>query len=49
MAVKNIETNEVHIGSKGGKTDCNFDTTKHPDNWVNTTEAITCGRNGCKK
>ncbi len=47
MAVKNIETGEVHRGRKGGNTGCGFDTNEHPDHWVNTNESITCDRYGC--
>jgi hypothetical protein len=48
MAVKNLETQEVHVGTTGGKTGCGFDTTENPDHWVNTTAPITCAKNGCK-
>jgi hypothetical protein len=50
MAVKHTPTKEVHIhkGTKGGKTGCGVDTTKHPDHWVNSSERITCDKNGCK-
>lgn len=48
MAVKHIPTGEVHVGSKGGKTGCGVDTTKKADHWANTSERITCDRNGCK-
>lgn len=48
MAVKHTPTNEVHIGSKGGKTGCGIDTNEKPTHWVNTNERVTCGRNGCK-
>ena len=48
MAVKNVETKEVHVGVKGGMTGCGTDTNKNPENWVATNEAITCDKNGCK-
>jgi hypothetical protein len=46
MAVKNTDTGEVHKGAKGSKTGCGFDTTG--DNWVNSSEKITCDKDGCK-
>jgi hypothetical protein len=48
MAVKHTPTGVVHKGSKGGSTGCGFDTTKNPEHWVNTTESITCDKDGCK-
>ena len=48
MAVKHLETDEVHKGQKGGKTGCGFDTTEHPSHWANTIENINCNKNGCK-
>ncbi len=48
MAVKNIESNEVHRGQKGGVTGCGFDTTEHPNHWVNTNDKINCDKYGCK-
>ena len=48
MAVLHTPTDEVHVGSKGGKTGCGFDTTVHPEHWVNTSGSITCAKNGCK-
>lgn len=48
MAVIHLPTSEVHVGAKGGKTGCGFDTTVHPENWANTSAAITCDKNGCK-
>jgi len=48
MAVKHTPTGEVHQGSKGGTTGCGVDTTKHADHWVNSSEKITCDKNGCK-
>jgi len=48
MAVKNIETGEVHVGSKGGHTGCGFNTNENPHHWVNSTASITCAKNGCK-
>ena len=47
MAVKNIESKEVHKGYKGGKTECGFDTTENPENWVSSTASITCAKDGC--
>lgn len=48
MAVKHTPTNEVHKGSKGGKTGCGFDTREHSSHWVATSERISCAKNGCK-
>lgn len=47
MAVKNIESGEIHEGYKGGTTGCGFDTTLHPDNWVASYQSITCNKDGC--
>ncbi len=47
MAVKNVETNEIHKGYKGGETGCGFDTTENPDHWVSSSATITCAKNGC--
>lgn len=49
MPVKHESTAEVHKGQKGGTTGCGFDTKEQPDHWVNTSEKITCAKNGCKK
>lgn len=49
MAVKNIESGEVHVGAKGGRTACGFDTNEHPENWVSSSEPITCAKDGCCK
>ncbi len=48
MSVKHTPTGEVHQGSKGGTTGCGFNTNVNPSHWVNTTERITCDKNGCK-
>jgi len=48
MAVKNIESGEVHKGYKGGKTGCGFDTTENPSHWESTTQSINCDKYGCK-
>ncbi len=50
MAVKHIKDGEgeVHKGSKGGETGCGVNTNEHPSHWVNTTESVTCDKNGCK-
>jgi len=48
MAVKHTPTAEVHQGTKGGTTGCGFDTKEKPEHWVNTSEKITCDKNGCK-
>lgn len=48
MSVKHTPTQEVHNGTKGGKTGCGFDTNVNPDHWVNCHERITCAKNGCK-
>lgn len=47
MAVKHTPTNEVHKGTKGGKTGCGTNTNEHPSHWVNTNEKVTCRKNGC--
>ena len=41
---------EVHVGKKGGKTNCGFDTTENPSHWtnVNSSTIVTCAKNGCK-
>ncbi|WP_185155830.1 hypothetical protein [Marinoscillum sp. 108] len=48
MPVKHTPTGEVHVGTKGGTTGCGVNTNLHPDHWVNSSSAITCGKNGCK-
>lgn len=48
MAVKHTPSGEVHVGSKGGTTGCGVKTNVQPGHWVNTTERVTCGKNGCK-
>ena len=48
MAVKHIPTGEVHSGSKGETTGCGTNTNVHPDHWANTSQSITCEKNGCK-
>jgi hypothetical protein len=48
MAVKNTESGEVHQGYKGGYTGCGFNTNDYPNNWINSYEAITCDKDGCK-
>jgi len=48
VAVKHTPTGEVHIGNKGGETGCGFNTQINSTHWVNTTERITCSKNGCK-
>lgn len=46
MSVKNIETGEIHVGSKSSDTGCGLDTSA--SHWVSSISAITCDRNGCK-
>lgn len=48
MPVKHLPTGEVHKGQKGGKTRCGTDTNEKPSHWVNSSERITCAKNGCK-
>ncbi|MBN2796599.1 MAG: hypothetical protein JXR88_14410 [Clostridia bacterium] len=48
MAVKHTPTGEVHKGFKGGKTGCGFNTSENSSHWINTTEMVTCNKNGCK-
>lgn len=48
MPVKHTPTNEVHQGSKGGKTGCGVDTSLHSSHWIASSEKITCAKNGCK-
>jgi hypothetical protein len=48
MAVKHTPTSEIHSGNKGGRTGCGSDTKLHPDHWVNSSQKITCNKNGCK-
>lgn len=48
MAVKHTPTGIVHQGTKGGTTGCGVDTKKHRDHWVQSSQKITCDKNGCK-
>ena len=48
MPVEHKPTGEIHEGNKGGNTGCGFDTTEHPDHCSNTSDRITCDKNGCK-
>ncbi len=48
MAVKNIESNEVHKGYKGGYTGCGVNTNENPKHWGMSLQRITCDKNGCK-
>lgn len=48
MTVKHIPTGVVHSGQKGTNTGCGTDTKDHSNHWVNTSERITCNKNGCK-
>ncbi len=48
MAVKHTPTGEVHKGTKGSTTGCGFSTKENSSHWVNTSERITCAKNGCK-
>tara|TARA_B100001059_G_C17573666_1_gene446234 strand:- start:308 stop:457 length:150 start_codon:yes stop_codon:yes gene_type:complete len=48
MAVKHLQTEEVHKGQKGGTTGCGFDTNEYPSHWTDTSEAINCDKNGCE-
>lgn len=48
MAVRHTPTNEVHKGTKGGRTGCGFDTNDNSTHWENTSSRITCDKNGCK-
>lgn len=51
MPVKHTPPNStksiIHKGAKGGKTGCNEDTTINPSHWSNTSEKITCKKDGC--
>ena len=38
----------VHKGQKGGVTGCGYNTKEHPTHWTNTTQRVTCDKNGCK-
>lgn len=38
----------VHKGQKGGKTGCGFNTRENPSHWSNTTDKVTCNKDGCK-
>jgi len=49
MAVKHTPTNEVHKGTKDGKTGCGFDTRENPDHWVPSSAPVTCDKNGCRE
>jgi len=48
MAVKHIPTGIVHQGSKGGKTGCGFNTNEQSSHWEQSSQRITCDKNGCK-
>ena len=48
MAVKYLESGIVHKGYKGGTTGCGFDTSDNLRDWQNTSESITCDKDGCK-
>jgi hypothetical protein len=48
MPVKHTPTGIVHSGTKGGKTGCGTDTTVLADHWTNTSDKVTCDKNGCK-
>jgi len=48
MAVRHKPTGEVHKGNKGGTTGCGFDTRENSGHWENTSDKITCDKNGCK-
>lgn len=47
MPVKNILSDEVHVGQKGGTTGCGFNTNENPENWIGSSEKITCEKDGC--
>lgn len=48
MAVKHVPTGIVHKGSKGGTTECGFDTKKEATHRVESHSKINCDKNGCK-
>lgn len=48
MAVKHTPTGVVHQGSKGGNTGCGTNTKTNSDHWVQSSERVTCDKNGCK-
>lgn len=48
MAVKHTLTGVVHKGSQGGTIGCGIDTKKHPSHWLQSSEKITCDKNGCR-
>lgn len=48
MAVKHTPTEIVHKGTKGRITGCGTDTNANSSHWVDTSEKITCDKNGCK-
>ncbi|MCQ9091237.1 hypothetical protein [Vibrio alginolyticus] len=48
MSVEHTPTGVVHSGTKGGTTGCGTDTKKNSDHWVNSSDKITCDKNGCK-
>ena len=47
MAVRQLPSNEVHRGIKGGKTGCGFDTGHHPPHWRASSQEVTCLKVGC--
>jgi len=48
MNVKHTPTEIVNKGQKGGTTGCGTNTNVHLDHWTNTSDKITCDKNGCK-
>ena len=47
--VKHLPTSEIHIGIKGGITGCGFDTNIYANYWEETSDELTCAKNGCKE
>lgn len=39
---------KVHIKESNKKTGCGAITADNPNDWVDTTEPVTCDKNGCK-
>jgi hypothetical protein len=48
MAVKHNPTGVVHQGNKGETTGCGYDTKDNSSHWVQSSQKITCDKNGCK-
>jgi hypothetical protein len=41
------DNGKVHIKESSHKTSCGAVIDDNPEDWVDTTEAVTCQKNGC--